>query len=64
MLCRAVLCRAMLPEPIQVLREFEVDIDFGGNAIALHPPGQVELGLCDTRGLVEVPLRLTKSEWV
>jgi hypothetical protein len=48
---------------VQVLREFEVDIDFGGNSIALHPPGHIELGLCDTRGLVEVPLRLTKSEW-
>lgn len=48
---------------LQVLREFEVDVDIGGNAVALHPPGHVELGLCDTRGLVEIPLRLTKSEW-
>jgi hypothetical protein len=45
-----------------VLREFEIDVDFGGNSIALHPPGHVDLGLCDTRGLVEIPLRLTKSE--
>jgi hypothetical protein len=45
-----------------VLREFEIDVDFGGNSIALHPPGHVDLGLCDTRGMVEIPLRLTKSK--
>jgi hypothetical protein len=45
-----------------VLREFDVDMDIGGNSIALHPAGQIDLGLCDVRGLVEIPLRLTKSE--
>lgn len=46
----------------QVLREFEIDVDLGGNAVALHPPGHVQLGLCDTPGLVPIPLHLTKSE--
>jgi hypothetical protein len=47
-----------------VLREFIVDVDFNGNALALHPstPDHVALGLCVTRGMVAVPLRLTKSE--
>lgn len=66
----STLCSLFPPPPLcacccsckQVLREFEVDIDFGGNSVALHPAGHVDLGLCDTRGLVEVPLRLTKSE--
>ena len=47
---------------LQVLRQYEVDVDFAQNRVVMHPEGHAAAGLLRTEGLLPVSCRFTKRE--